>query len=407
MNTTQNNLSPEVESTNTQSSPPSVPTSSPESDEEESSMRKNKRMPVIGSIVVLFIVIAVASIFFFQRQKPEPIIIGALLAMTGAGGDSGRLLLDGINLVIDDLNARGGLNGRQVELVVKDTETDAELAKKLFLEMEEELQPLLYFSYSSRIGVAIGPLAEEAEVPLLVLLATSPKVVEDKKWVFKFPQSTNAEVPAALFHFENLEVKRLGLLYLNDAFGRSVFEAVGPAFEEVGGDLTSISFESDELDFHDYVAKLKDTDAIYFVGLQAHRRAFYSQSAEFDYTGYMIGESGVSGERDLEGTEGVYVATPGLHNPNNIFSRETGKLYEEAYNEPMDFRGASGYDGMRIIATLLEGEELTRENIREVLDNGFTYSGVWGVMTVQPGDHDFIGPLLPAQIVDGEFNFLE
>jgi len=238
--------------------------------EEESSMQKNKRIPVIGGIAVLLIVIATASIFFFQRQNPEPIKIGALLAMTGAGGDSSRLLLDGMNLVIDDLNSRGGINGRQVELVVKDTKTDAELAKKLFLEMEEELNPLFYFSYSSRIGVALGPLAEEAEAPLFVLLATSPEVVEDKKWVFKYPQSTNAEVPAALFHFENLEVKRLGLLYLNDAFGRSVFESVGPAFEETGGDLTSISFESDELDFRDYVAELNDTDAIYFVGLQDH-----------------------------------------------------------------------------------------------------------------------------------------
>jgi len=335
---------------------------------------KNKKMLVLG-IVVLIGVIAVIVIFLFQESKPEPIKIGALFPLSGVSGDTGRLLQDGMFLYLDELNTRGGINGRQVEVIVRDTTADPEEAKRVFQEMEEEIQPLLYFSAISRIGVAVGPLAEEAEAPLLVLLATSPKVIEDKKWVFKFPQSTNAEVPAALFHFENLEVRRLGLLYLNDAFGRSVFEAVGPAFEETGGDLTSISFESDELDFHDYVAELNDTDAIYFIGLQSHRRAFYSQSAEFDYAGYMIGESGVSGERDLEGTEGVYVATPGLHNPANIFSRETGKLYEEVYNEPMDFRGASGYDGMSIMASLLQGEELTRENVQRILDSGFTYSG--------------------------------
>jgi len=64
---------------------------------------KNKKMLVLG-IVVLIGVIAVIVIFLFQESKPEPIKIGALLAMTGAGGDSGRLLLDGMNLVIDDLN---------------------------------------------------------------------------------------------------------------------------------------------------------------------------------------------------------------------------------------------------------------------------------------------------------------
>lgn len=345
------------------------------------------------------VVLLVGSVLFFtlKEKEKEPIKIGALLPLTGVGGESGKLLRDGIFTSLEEVNSRGGINGRPVEVVIKDTEADPEVAKRVFQEMEDEVKPVLYISALSRIGTSIGPLAEEAEAPMLVLVATSDEVTKGKDWVFKFPQSASAELPPSLFHFEKLGIKRLGILYVNDAFGLNLFKAIGDAFEETGGIVESISFEADELDFREYIVEVEDTDAIYFLGLQNNRRAFFPQVAESDYSGYLIGPSDVSNEIGIEGTEGAYVATPGLFNPANIVAREKG--YGDVYS-------ASGYDGMSIFAYLLEGEEITRENVREVLDGGFTYSSVWGILTVQSGDHDFVGPLLPAQIVDGEFEFL-
>lgn len=362
----------------------------------------NIRPILLGAVAALVVLGAAAGC----GSEPEPIKIGALLPISGVSGETGQRLLNGVLLALDEINSRGGINGRLIELVIKDTQADPEEAKRVFLEMEEEVQPLVYISGLSRVGVAIGPLAEDAEAPLLVLVATSPKVVDDKEWVFKYPQSAAAEVAPALFHFEKLGVKRLGLLYLNDAFGRSLFESVGDAFRETGGVLEAISYEADKRDFRDSIAELADTDAIYFVGLQPHRRGFLVQLKESDYSGHIIGSSDLSTELGQDGTEGVYMATPGLYNPSNIFAGETSKRYEEAYDEPIDFRAAAGYDGMRIIADLLQGEELTRVNVQRILDSGFTYSGVWGLITVLPREHDMFAPLLPTRIVGGEFEFL-
>jgi len=63
------------------------------------------------------------------------------------------------------------------------------------------------------------------------------------------------------------------------------------------------------------------------------------------------------------------------------------------------------YDVIRILGGLLENEELSRDNVKRILDKGFSYSGVFGSIDALPGEHDIAFPFLPAQIVDGKLVF--
>ncbi len=79
--------------------------------------------------------------------------------------------------------------------------------------------------------------------------------------------------------------------------------------------------------------------------------------------------------------------------------------FESRYNNQFEHNAANGYDMIRILGGILQDEELTRDNVKRILDEGFSYSGVFGSVDVLPGEHDMSFPLLPAQVVNGKLEF--
>lgn len=80
------------------------------------SSENNARLTTVGIILaVATVAVAVVLIVFYQAQKKEPIKIGAVLSITGAGSYSGKEVRDGMLLAIDEINAWGGINGRKIE----------------------------------------------------------------------------------------------------------------------------------------------------------------------------------------------------------------------------------------------------------------------------------------------------
>jgi ABC-type branched-subunit amino acid transport system substrate-binding protein len=102
---------------------------------------------------------------------------------------------------------------------------------------------------------------------------------------------------------------------------------------------------------------------------------------------------------------GMYLATPVIYDSNFLFARTVSENFEPRYNIQFDHWAANGYDLIIILGGLLENEELTRDNVKRILDDGFSYSGVFGSLDVLPGEHDISFPLLPAQVVDGKLVF--
>jgi len=79
--------------------------------------------------------------------------------------------------------------------------------------------------------------------------------------------------------------------------------------------------------------------------------------------------------------------------------------FESRYNKQFDHNAANGYDVIRILGGLLQNEELSRDNVKRVLDRGFSYSGVFGSIDALPEEHDIAFPLHPAQVVNGKLVF--
>lgn len=311
-------------------------------------------------------------------------------------------------LIVDEVNSRGGINGREIELIIEDSKSDPEEGKAVFDKIESEHHPVLYISVTSFICAALAPLAEENEVVLVGLVASAPELTEEKEWCFRYYPMAEADVASTLFILEELGIENLGILYSDEDYGRAVSELVKEEFEKTGATVKSEALEMQGVDFRDQIAKLKDMEAIYLVGYTHHFENVFKQLREANYQGHILGATSatVPSIVSMPESNGVYVSAPIIHDPDFLFAREAKEKYESKYGRPFTLFSANGYDFLRILSGLLEDEEISRENIKSLLEEGFVYSGVFGSIDVKPGEHDITFPLHPAQIVDGEIRYL-
>ncbi len=125
--------------------------------------------------------------------------------------------------------------------------------------------------------------------------------------------------------------------------------------------------------------------------------------------GFILGSTGGSSPNitGMPEANGAYVAAPVIYNQHYPFAREIKEKYQATYNKSFSQFAANGYDSIKLIAGLMKGREISRENLRAVLEEGFMYPGVLGFIDVKPGEHEISFPLHPAQIVNGKLKYLK
>ena len=359
-------------------------------------------------IAIIIIVVAAVAVFFALRmQKEEPIKIGAVLSISGPGGFYGKEVKDGMLLAASEINSRGGINGREIELITEDSKTNPEEGKKAFNKIESMHHPVLYVSTLSSVSLALAPLAEEKEVILVGLVATAPKLTQKKSWVFRYWSTAKTEVQTTLPVLQELKVKNLGILYLNDAYGTSVFELLKKKFEKTGGAVTGEAFNVKATDFKAQIANLKESDAIYSVGLGFHLKNVFRQLKEENFNGFILSTNAATeaSVRSLPEANGVFSTATIIDNPKYLYAKETKEKYEAGYSKPFNPYAAVGYDFVRLFSNLMEDKEISRKGAKRLLDQGFTYPGVFGDIKLKPGDHDILIPLHPARIENGKLKY--
>jgi len=125
--------------------------------------KRNKS--ILGIIGIIVIAISLGSFFFFEEiVGGETIKIGATLPITGAASNIGEQMRDGMQLAVDEINSRDGINGRLIELIIVDNETNLEKTKKDFLEIEETHTPLMYVSTTSSLSTSVS-IATKTDLP--------------------------------------------------------------------------------------------------------------------------------------------------------------------------------------------------------------------------------------------------
>ena len=219
---------------------------------EQSRITRSWSLPVLLSQwkkigILTAIAASLAVLFLLLAEKKESIKIGAILSLSGPGSHVVDVK-DGMMLAADEVNSRGGINGRKIKLIIEDSKTDIEQGKKAFNKIESAHHPLLYVSTLSSVSMALAPLAKENAVVLIGLVTSDPKLTGQNQWVFRYYTTAQYEVQSIMYILQKeLRVKALGILYLNDEYGLSVFKLLKKEFEAVGGTVRAEPFEKNTI----------------------------------------------------------------------------------------------------------------------------------------------------------------
>ena len=122
-------------------------------------------------------------------QAQEPIKLGLIAAMSGQSAKSGEAIVRGLNIALDEINARGGLLGRKVELVVRDDESNP--AKGIVAARElvqREKVVAMFGGLDTPVSLAIVPFANQSKIPFMGVWAAGTPITRNgaaENYVFR------------------------------------------------------------------------------------------------------------------------------------------------------------------------------------------------------------------------------
>lgn len=171
-------------------------------------------------------------------QKPEPIVIGGLVSETGQNATYGKAIRQGIDLAVEDVNARGGvLKGHLLEIQYRDDASSPDRAKTLVNELITQAKvKAIIGGVSSSVSLAVLPILREKEIPIISPSSSAPQLsTSGSGWFFRVYPSDVAEAKMIAELARQLDANRVAVLTFNDSFGLGIAELFSNEFERLNG----------------------------------------------------------------------------------------------------------------------------------------------------------------------------
>jgi branched-chain amino acid transport system substrate-binding protein len=214
------------------------------------------------SALVLTLLATVALVTAVVAQTPAPVKIGVIQPLSGPVAASGNYVRMGAEIARDWLNAKGGVLGRKVELVIEDNKSDpkeaASAAEKLIV---RDKVPAIMGAWGSSMTLAAMPKLEEYGVPMVVETSSAASVTKrGNPWIFRISPPSEMEALGLEQYVEKLGVKQADFLAVNTDWGRGAVTAFGDMLKKKGAGVGAAEFmDQAATDMNAQITKIKGT----------------------------------------------------------------------------------------------------------------------------------------------------
>jgi len=362
----------------------------------------NKKMKVWGLIGII-IIIAIIWISVSMQGQREVIKIGGVFHLTGPGSFWGSGEKNGVLMAIEETNSKGGINGKQIKLIVEDGGTDfpktTNAIKKLI-----NVDDVKIIIGPTWFGQIASPLAEESKV--LIISPSAGVVPEPNLYFFDVWPTEKQEVEPIVNHMDKKEIKDVALIYSLNDFSQSVRNNFVEQAELKGMRIVKeFSVKPDEKDFRTIILAIKElnVDAIYGTfAFYPSQGAFSKQAKELDLGLTLYSSSGTEIPALLEAYPEIEGTVYGY-----IDKGQTEIKFMERYIEKFDSfpspSSAYAYDSANLIIESLNAGKQSPKKISEYLMDIENYPGVSNTISFDDNGR-ITNKLFVVKIVkDGEF----
>ncbi|WP_394069232.1 ABC transporter substrate-binding protein [Xanthobacter aminoxidans] len=339
----------------------------------------------------------------------DPIKIGSVVSATGPAAFLGDPEAKTLKLYVDELNKKGGLLGRPVELVLYDDGGDANKARTFATRLvEDDKVVAMVGGTSTGATMAMIPVFEEAGIPF-VSLAGGIEIIEPvRAFVFKTPHTDKTACQKIFEDMKARGITKIGMISGTDGFGKSMRNQCLKVIGQYG--ITVVADESygaTDSDMTPQLNKIKNT-----TGVEAVLNPGFGQGPAIVTRNYaqlgiklpLYQSHGVASKSFIElagpAAEGVRLPAPAIligdkladNDPQKPVVAQYKSSYEKTTGQPVSTFGGYGYDGIQLVARAIESAKSSDpKKIRDALEATKGYVGVTGIYTFAPADHLGLG----------------
>lgn len=350
----------------------------------------------------------------------DPVTVGSIEILSGPNAAYGTAIKAGMELALKEVNAKGVLGGRPINLVVEDSAGNKEQAINAARKLigRDKVTAIIGPTLSNEM-FAVAPVVNDRKIPIIGTSTTAKGITDIGPFVFRTSLPEADVVPAAIKAAQKkYGIKTIALLYANDdAFSKSSFDTFKEAAEKAGLQIKAIeSFGSKDTDFSAQLTKIKalNVDAVGITALVEPTSGVMLQARQLGFTDktVFIGGNGANSPKlgEIAGTaaDGMLVGSPWFIAKKDPANDKFVADFRAAYNKDPDQFAAQAYDTMKIVAQAIDKAGSTEgDKIRQaLLDTKFT--GVMGPFAFTPGrDPASTEGVVVLVMKGGKFTILE
>ena len=360
-------------------------------------LNNNLLSKVFGRVFILVLLVALLVPVVGVQAADDKVKIGSLMAMSGALASYGPPINRGVLLAAKHLNEAGGVLGREVKIITRDSKTDptsgVDAAKKLV-----SVDGVSAFVGALSSGVTL-PVAESVSIPNKVVQispsSTTPQMtgLEDNDYVFRTVPSDALQGVIIGQLALDLGYENLSVIYVNNDYGKGLADAAGNWFEERGGKvLAKVPYEKGKASYRGELqeATSKNPEVLVLIGYPENGSNIIRQSISGGYIDEFIFPDGMKAPEIIKNVgdpkylNGTYGTSPGSKDTPSASTFE--KTYTEEYGStpPKPFM-TNAYDAAAVISLAMQkagstDSDAIRNNLRFVANppGEKVYAGVDG-----------------------------
>jgi branched-chain amino acid transport system substrate-binding protein len=338
-------------------------------------------------------------------QASAQIKIGAVLSVTGPASFLGDPEKRTLEIYVDEINAKGGVNGEKLQLIVYDDAGNANNARTFATRLVEEDKVVAMVGGSTTgATLAMIPVFEDAGIPFISLAGAIQIVEPVHKWTFKTPHTDKMACEKIFADLKTRKLTTIALISGTDAFGKSMRDQCVAVAPKAGITIaTEESYGPRDSDMTPQLTNIRNK-----AGVQAVVNPGFGQGPAIVTRNYsqlgiklpLYQSHGVASKQfiDLAGpaAEGVRLPAAALliadklpgSDPQKPVVVNYTRTYQEKTGQAVSTFGGHAYDGLMILVQAMQrAKSADKAKVRDEIEKTKGYIGTGGIVNMSPTDH--------------------
>ena len=312
-----------------------------------------------------------------QKAPTEPIIIGVSGPLTGQNARYGEQWKKGFDLALEEINGAGGVDGRKIEYVFEDSQSDPKQSVVVAQKFVADPRIIVEIGdFSSGASMAASKIYERGGLVQFGMTNSHPDFTKGGGEYTWSNSSTQSQLSPALAELAvaTVGLKKPAVLYLNTDWGKTTYQLFEEKAKILGAEIVANeAYLPEEKDFKSVLTRVRDAnpDGLILISYQADGALIVQQLEGAGLKLPIVGASSLQSPDFLKlggkAAEGVLLRAQFLPSDSQPRIKNFVDNYQAKYNETPDFFATHAYDTIKLLTEAIKIGGATREGVKTAL----------------------------------------